>query len=261
MDEETISVSGEPAVQESGEPLFDYHVLPSQTLRDTYEQRAKYYLPDEYYISLLNRLIPHGEEIMREALKYGLGTKSITDSFVSEQFWHVAQEKDYVREIIQYHEKHPWGIDLGLKDDGEPKSQYEFVQEMLFRLPKMYKEYPGLTFEKYIELCMVYNDEKWCIYPYRKVVIAGKIDKNSRKLTYEDIKRITQTSTNSYELMEAIEKIQPYCDESGGSGIIYIKFYPTTGNTSEAITIYVSPYMEVYYKADENSDPELMGVF
>ena len=254
------------------DPSFYEVDLPTSALKESYNEKMKQLLPDEYYAKILNELIPHGEEIMSEVLKKEFPAGLDSSTAAANLFFEVLVDKGYENEVKQYYAEHPWNIDSELSQ-GKNVDEYKHMYGVLNSLPGMYRAYPDLTAEQYIKLSFVYmktpKKSVWEYapnsvkvyphrYPFREACVLGFTDENSRKLTYQDIKNILQQYSDYNKIRAEIDKIQPYCDESDYSdSLCYPDFYDIYRNGNESICINKSEKNEIAYVRFDENDPEL----
>ena len=72
---------------------------------------------------------------------------------------------------------------------------------------------------------------------YQEMMIFGRVDPAQPKLDLETAKKICAENTDFETILEEFDKIQPYPDYIGGSGITRFEYW-VDGSTNPQITIY-----------------------
>lgn len=91
---------------------------------------------------------------------------------------------------------------------------------------------------------------------YQEMVIFGRVDPAQPKLELETAKKIIAENTDFETILKEFEKIQPYPDFAGGSGVTNIEYWGGAGMNVQIAIIYEQSqiYGETY-----NEDGTLLG--
>lgn len=91
---------------------------------------------------------------------------------------------------------------------------------------------------------------------YQEMVIFGRVDPAQPKLELETAKKIIAENTDFETILKEFEKIQPYPDFTGGSGVTNIEYWGGAGTNVQIAIIYEQSqiYGETY-----NEDGTLLG--
>lgn len=95
---------------------------------------------------------------------------------------------------------------------------------------------------------------------YQEMMIFGRVDPAQPKLDLETAKKIVAENTDFETILEEFDKIQPYPDYIGGSGITRFEYW-VDGSTNPQITIYYEQkqiYGETYNEDGTPLDTELL---
>ena len=95
---------------------------------------------------------------------------------------------------------------------------------------------------------------------YQEMMIFGRVDPAQPKLDLETAKKICAENTDFETILEEFDKIQPYPDYIGGSGITRFEYW-VDGSTNPQITIYYEQkqiYGETYNEDGTPLDTELL---
>ena len=91
---------------------------------------------------------------------------------------------------------------------------------------------------------------------YQEMVIFGRVDPAQPKLDLETAKKIIAENTDFETILKEFEKIQPYPDFTGGSGVTNIEYWGGAGTNVQIAIIYEQSqiYGETY-----SEDGTLLG--
>ena len=91
---------------------------------------------------------------------------------------------------------------------------------------------------------------------YQEMVIFGRVDPAQPKLELETAKKIIAENTDFETILKEFEKIQPYPDFAGGSGVTRIEYWGGAGTNVQIAIIYEQSQI---YGDTYNEDGTLLG--